>query len=126
MEVIIKYKIDGIIISNTTDKNREKLLDVKKNEVGGLSGQPIKNISTDLIKKFHKELNKKITIIGTGGVDSGKSAFEKITAGANVIQLYTGMIYKGPSIAKEIKKELISILKNEKIKNISEAVGINA
>jgi len=126
VEVIIKYKIDGIIISNTTDKNREKLLDVKKNEVGGLSGQPIKNISTDLIKKFHKELNKKITIIGTGGVDSGKSAFEKITAGANVIQLYTGMIYKGPSIAKEIKKELISILKSEKIKNISEAVGINA
>jgi len=126
VEVIIKYKIDGIIISNTTDKNREKLIDVKKNEVGGLSGQPIKNISTDLIKKFHKELNKKITIIGTGGVDSGKSAFEKITAGANVIQLYTGMIYKGPSIAKEIKKELISILKSEKIKNISEAVGINA
>ena len=126
VEVIIKYKIDGIIISNTTDKNREELLDVQKDEPGGLSGQPIKNISTDLIKKFYKELNKKITIIGVGGVDSGKSAFEKITAGASAIQLYTGMIYKGPSIAKEIKKELISILKSEKIKNISEAIGINA
>ena len=58
-----------------------------------------------------------------GGVDSGKSAFEKIAAGANAVQLYTGMIYKGPGIVKEIKKDLIEILKKEKIKNISEAVG---
>ncbi len=126
VEIVKKYKLDGIIISNTTNKNREKLLDSKKNETGGLSGEPIKNISTNLIKKFYKALNKKITIIGVGGVDSGKSAFEKITAGADVIQLYTGMVYRGPGVVKEIKKELISILKNNKIKNISEAVGINA
>jgi dihydroorotate dehydrogenase len=126
VEIINKYKIDGIIISNTTNQNREKLLDSKKNEIGGLSGKPIKNISTNLIKKFYKELNKEITIIGVGGIDSGKSAFEKIAAGADVIQLYTGMVYKGPGVVKEIKKELISILKNNKIKNISDAVGINA
>ncbi len=126
VEIINKYKIEGIIISNTTNQNREKLLDGKKNEAGGLSGQPIKNISTNLIKKFYKELNKKIMIIGVGGVDSGKSAFEKITAGANVIQLYTGMVYKGPGIAKDIKKELISILKKENLKDISQAIGINA
>ena len=125
-EIITKYKIDGIIISNTTDKNREKLLDGKKNELGGLSGQPIKDLSTSLVKEFYKELNKKITIIGVGGVDSGQSAFEKITSGASAIQLYTGMVYKGPGIVKEIKRELISILKKEKIKNISEAIGINA
>ena len=59
-------------------------------------------------------------------MDSGKSAFEKIIAGADAIQLYTGMVYKGPGIVKEIKKELISILKKENLKNISEAVGINA
>ena len=126
IEVIKKYEIEGIIVSNTTDKNRDKLLDSKKNELGGLSGQPIKDISTNLIKKFYKELNKKITIIGVGGVDSGKSAFEKITAGANVVQLYTGMVFKGPGVVKEIKKELISILKNDKIKNIDHAIGINA
>ena len=125
VEIINKYNIDGIIISNTTDKNRDNLLDIGKNEVGGLSGQPIKNISTNLIKKFYKETKKKIKIIGVGGVDSGNSAFEKITAGADVIQLYTSMVYKGPGVVKEIKKELISILKSEKIKNISEAVGIN-
>ena len=126
VEIINKYEIEGIIISNTTDKNRDNLLDHNKNEVGGLSGQPIKNISTNLIKKFYKETNKKIKIMGVGGVDSGSSAFEKITAGADVVQLYTGMVFKGPGVVKEIKKELISILKNEKIKNISEAVGINA
>ncbi|MDC0903818.1 quinone-dependent dihydroorotate dehydrogenase [Pelagibacteraceae bacterium] len=126
IEVINKYKIDGIIISNTTDQNRKNLSDIKKNEIGGLSGQPIKDISTNLIKKFYKETKKKIKIIGVGGIDSGSSAFEKITAGADLIQLYTGMVYKGPGIVKEIKKELISILKNEKIKKISDAVGINA
>ena len=59
-------------------------------------------------------------------MDSGESAFEKITAGANAVQLYTGMVYKGPGVVKEIKKDLISILKKENIKNVSEAVGINA
>ena len=61
-----------------------------------------------------------------GGVDSGKAAFEKISAGANAVQLYTGMVYRGPGIVKEMKKDLISILKKENIKNIGSAVGINA
>ncbi len=126
VEVINKYKIDGIIISNTTDQNRKNLSDAQKNENGGLSGLPLRNISTNMIKKFYKETNKKIKIIGVGGVDSGESAFEKIAAGADLVQLYTGMVYKGPGIIKEIKKELISILKKEKMKNISEAIGINA
>ena len=126
VELVKSQNIQGIIVSNTTDSNRENLSDVGKNEVGGLSGQPLKDISTELIKKFYKETKGKIKIIGVGGVDSGKSAFEKIIAGADAVQLYTGMVYKGPSIVKEIKKELISILKKENLKNISEAVGINA
>ena len=126
IELIIKYKIAGIIVSNTTDKNREKLSDIKKSEEGGLSGQPLKDLSTSLIKKFYNETDGKIQIIGVGGVDSGKTAFEKITAGADAIQLYTGMVYKGPGVVKEIKKELISMLKKENLKDRSEAVGINA
>ncbi len=125
VELIKKYGIQGIIISNTTDSNRKDLSDPQKNEVGGLSGKPLENISTNLIKKFYRDTKGKIKIIGVGGVDSGQSVFEKITAGANVIQLYTGMVYKGPGIVKDIKKELISILKKENLKNISEAVGIN-
>ena len=126
IEIIKKFKIDGLIISNTTDQNRKNLLDDQKNQIGGLSGQPIKDITTNLIKRFYKETDKKIKIIGVGGVDSGSSAFEKIAAGADVVQLYTGMVYKGPGIVKEIKKDLISILKREKLKNISDAVGIKA
>ena len=126
VELVKSQKIQGIIVSNTTDNNRENLSDIKKNEAGGLSGQPLKDISTDLIKKFYKETKGEVQIIGVGGVDSGQSAFEKITAGADAVQLYTGMVYKGPGIVKEIKKELISILKKENLKNISEAVGINA
>ena len=125
VELINKYDIQSIVISNTTDKNRENLSDLKKNETGGLSGQPLKDISTNLIKKFYKETKGKINIIGVGGVDSGQSAFEKIAAGADAVQLYTGMVYKGPGIVKIIKKELISILKKENLKNICEAVGIN-
>ena len=79
-----------------------------------------------MIKKFYRLTGGKIKIIGVGGVDSGKSAFEKITAGANAVQLYTGMVYKGPGIVKDIKKELIAILKKENLKNISAAIGINA
>ena len=126
LDLIIKFKIGGIIVSNTTDTNRESLSDTNKNEIGGLSGQPLKDLSTNLIKKFYKETKGKIQIIGVGGVDSGQSAFEKIIAGANAVQLYTGMVFKGPGVVKDMKKELISILKKENLKNVSEAVGINS
>ena len=126
VDLVISHKIQGLIVSNTTDSNRDVLSDINKHETGGLSGQPLKEISTNLIKKFYRETKGKIKIIGVGGVDSGESAFEKITAGADAVQLYTGMVYKGPGIVKQIKKDLISILKKENLKNISEAVGINA
>ena len=76
-----------------------------------------------MIKKFYKQLDGKIPIIGVGGINSGKSAYEKIIAGASLLQLYTSFVYRGPSTAKDIKKELIQILKAEGIKNIQEAVG---
>ena len=125
IEILFKFKIDGVIISNTSDKNRTNLNDEKKIEQGGLSGSPIKKISTELIKTFYKELKNKIPIIGVGGVDSGDSAYEKISAGASALQLYTGMVYNGPLVIKDIKRELIATLKKEKINNIQEAVGIN-
>jgi Dihydroorotate dehydrogenase len=76
-----------------------------------------------MIRKFYKELKGKIPIIGVGGVNSGKSAYEKILAGASLLQLYTGFVYRGPSTAKDIKKELIHIIKTEGIKNIKDAIG---
>ena len=126
VDLSLKNNINGIILTNTSDKNRDKLIDNQKNEKGGLSGQPIKDLSTKIIKKFYKKLDRKIPIIGVGGVDSGEAAFEKIAAGASAIQLYTGMIYKGPMIVKEIKKGLIIKLNEKGFKNISEAVGSNS
>ena len=122
-DVAIKNNISAMILTNTTNGHRGNLVSEIKNEEGGLSGEPIQQISTNMIKKFYKQLNGKIPIIGVGGVNSGKSAYEKIIAGASLLQLYTGFIYRGPSAAKDIKKELIQILKAEGIKNITEAVG---
>ena len=123
VEVSKKNNISAIILTNTTNTNRDNLKSRDKNQEGGLSGEPLQKISTNMIKKFYKHLNGKIPIIGVGGVDSGKSAYEKIIAGASLLQLYTGFVYRGPSTAKYIKKELIQILKNEGIKNIKDAIG---
>ena len=124
-KVVITNNISAVILTNTTNSHRENLISEKKVESGGLSGEPLKHISTKIVKKFYKELNGKIPIIGVGGIDSGKSAYEKIVSGASLLQLYTGLIYKGPSIVKEIKKELIQILESEGINNIKEAIGKN-
>ena len=123
IELIKKFNIQGIVISNTTDKNRENLREKNKNEYGGLSGEPLKKISNELIKKFYKEIKLEVPIIGVGGVNSGLAAYEKLKSGASLLQLYTGMVYEGPGIVKKIKAELISILKKEKIKNVREIVG---
>ena len=124
-DTAIKNDISGIILTNTTNSNKDKLISDFKKEEGGLSGEPLQQISTNMIKKFYKQLNGKIPIIGVGGVNSGKSAYEKIIAGASLLQLYTGLVYKGPSIVKDIKKELIQILKVEGLNNIKDAIGKN-
>ena len=126
VDVATNNDIAAIILTNTTNGNRDNLRSEIKKEKGGLSGKPLQEISTNMIKKFYKQLNGKIPIIGVGGVDSGKSAYEKITAGASLLQLYTGFIYKGPSAAKDIKKGLIQILKAEGLNNIKEAIGKGA
>ena len=122
-DLLLKYDVKAIIISNTTDKNRENLLNINKLEKGGLSGKPLEKRSNELINKFYKILQNKIKIIGVGGVDSGQSAYQKIINGATLVQLYTGMIYQGPSIASKISEELINILDKERVKNISDVVG---
>ena len=122
-KILLDQEIEIIIVSNSSDKNRDKLNNINKLEKGGLSGKPLYEISNNVISKFYKLLGNKIKIIGVGGVDSGETAFEKIIRGASLVQLYTGMVYKGPGIASSISSELIDILKNKGFKNISEAVG---
>ena len=124
-KTLIKYKVRAIIVSNTTASNREKLEDVTKHQKGGLSGKPLEDISNKLIGKFYKLLKDKIEIIGVGGVDSGESAYRKFVAGASFVQLYTGMVFQGPSVVRKIKKELKKILINEGVKSFKEIIGRN-
>ena len=122
-ENLIKHNVELIIVSNTTYINRKNLININKLEKGGLSGKPLENLSNLIINKFYKKLNNKVKIVGVGGVDSGKSAYEKIINGASLIQLYTGMVYQGPDIVNKITAELIDILKSNGFENISAAIG---
>ena len=122
-EILVSNHVEIIVISNSTDGNRDILSNINKLEKGGLTGKPIEKISNKLIKYFYKLVGKKIKIIGVGGVDSAKGVYEKIENGATLVQLYTGMVYQGPNIAIKINKDLINILKREGIKEISELVG---
>lgn len=121
--LILKYSISSIIISNTSDRTRDILKNINKLEKGGLSGKPIEQKSNIIINKFFKNLKNKVKIIGVGGVDSAESAYKKILNGASLIQLYTGMVYKGPSIANKISEDLNNLLKKQGVTNISEIVG---
>jgi dihydroorotate dehydrogenase len=122
-EILLKYKVSAIIVSNTTEDNREDLQSVMKYQKGGLSGKPLEEKSNQLISKFYKLLKGKIEIIGVGGVDSGKSAYNKFKAGASYVQLYTGMVFQGPNIVGKIKKELKELLIDDDVKNFREIVG---
>ena len=122
-EILLENEIKAIIISNTSESSRDLLSDIQKHQKGGLSGKPIEKKSNLLISKFYKLLKGKIKIIGVGGVDSGQTAYDKFLAGADFVQLYTGMVFKGPNIAGIIKKDLKELLIRDGVKNFTEIVG---
>ena len=112
VDIIGETRLDGVVATNTTI-NRDNLktdkLTVDKIGNGGLSGRPLKDRSTEVIKYLSKKSNKSFAIIGVGGISSSKDAIEKLEAGADLIQIYTGFIYEGPFLVKKINKELINI-----------------
>ena len=122
-EILLENEIKAIIISNTSESSRNLLSDIQRHQKGGLSGKPIETKSNILINKFYKLLKGKIKIIGVGGVDSGQAAYAKFLAGADFIQLYTGMVFKGPNIVGIIKKDLKDLLLRDGVKNFNEIVG---
>ena len=121
--ILLENKIDAAIISNTSDSTREDLIDIQKHQKGGLSGKPIQKKSNIVINKFYNLLKGKIKIIGVGGINSGKSAYDKLLAGADYLQLYTGMVFQGPNIVSIIKKDLKELLIKDGVKNFREIVG---
>ena len=122
-DILLEHEIKAIIVSNTSEASREKLSNIQRHQKGGLSGKPIEEKSNILINKFYRLLKGKIKIIGVGGMDSGQAAYDKFLAGADLVQLYTGMIFKGPNIAGIIKKDLKELLIRDGVKNFTEIVG---
>ncbi len=122
-EILLENEISAIIISNTSEASRESLQNIQRHQKGGLSGKPIEKKSNLLISKFYKLIKGKIKIIGVGGVDSGKAAYDKFLLGADYVQLYTGMVFQGPNIAGMIKKDLKELLIRDGVKNFTEIVG---
>ena len=108
VDLAISLKIDGIIATNTTI-NRDNLTSKNINESGGLSGKPLANKSNEVIRFISDKSNGKIPIIGVGGIHSAKDAIDKIKAGADLVQIYTGFIYEGPSLIKSINKALVQL-----------------
>ena len=106
IDIVKDTKIDGVIATNTTI-SREGLTSENKTETGGLSGKPLTNRSTEVIRFLAEKSNKAFPIIGVGGIHSAKDALEKLDAGADLIQLYTGFIYEGPKLIKDINKALL-------------------
>ena len=106
IELVKITSIDGIIASNTSIA-RDKLLSENKKEMGGLSGKPITEKSTEVIRYLHSNSNGSFPIIGVGGIHSEKDALDKLTAGASLVQLYTGFIYEGPGLVKRLNKAIL-------------------
>ena len=109
IDIIKITKIAGVIATNTTI-SREGLQSVNKIEMGGLSGKPLTNRSTEVIRFLSEKSNKAFPIIGVGGIHSPDDAIEKLEAGATLIQLYTGFIYEGPALIKAINKKILERL----------------
>ncbi|MEO1659072.1 MAG: quinone-dependent dihydroorotate dehydrogenase [Pseudomonadota bacterium] len=114
--------VDGMIVSNTT-LNREGLKSADRDEAGGLSGRPLFEMSTAILRDFARETEGKLPLVGVGGIFSARDAFTKIKAGASAVQLYTALIYEGPGLIGRMRRKLPLLLKAEGFSSVSEAVG---
>lgn len=124
-ETAIEAEIDGLILTNTTLDRPDYLPEKFRNEGGGLSGVPVREKSTATIRNFYALTKGKIPIIGVGGISDGASAYEKIKAGASLVQLYSSLVFKGPRVAHSINTDLLALLRADGYSNISEAIGVD-
>ncbi len=122
--VALRHGVDGLIVSNTTVSRPAAVLEQNHGgEKGGLSGRPVRDLSTALIKEMYELTGGKVPIIGCGGVSSGADALDKIKAGASLVQLYTGLIYEGPALVPQMKRDLADLLRAEGFQSVGDAVG---
>jgi len=117
------YGMNAIIVSNTTTARPKSLKSVHASQTGGLSGAPLFKPSTAILKAFADAANGRIDLIGVGGISSGKDAYHKIRAGAKAVQIYSALVYEGPQLVLDIRKDLAARLKADGFKHLSDAVG---
>jgi dihydroorotate dehydrogenase len=122
VQAAVDHGIDALIVGNTT-VTRPPLRSPHAGEAGGLSGAPLKALALETLKRFRSETGGQLPLIGVGGIGSVEDAWERIRAGASLVQLYTAMVYEGPGIGRRIALGLAERLKREGMTNIAEAVG---
>jgi dihydroorotate dehydrogenase len=122
VEAVRRHRLDGVIVANTT-VSRSGLADRNAREAGGLSGRPLFLRSTAMLARMHDRLGGDVPLIGVGGVDSGFTAYEKIRAGASLVQLYTGLVYEGLELVQAIKHELVLHMRRDGFSELQSAVG---
>jgi dihydroorotate dehydrogenase len=122
----LTHGIDGLIVSNTTIARPDSLLSHHRGETGGLSGRPLFQPSTEILRTMRRLTKGKLVLIGVGGVSSGEDAWAKIRAGASLVQLYTALVYEGPGLIGRIKRELLACMERDGIARIADAVGLDA
>lgn len=125
-ETALAFSLDGLIVSNTTIARPADLRSDHRAESGGLSGAPLFARSTEVLRRFFMLLGHRLPLIGVGGVATGAQAYAKIKAGARAIQLYTAMIYQGPSIARRLVGEVDACLAKDGLNSIADAIGAEA
>jgi len=122
-ELALKYELDALIVSNTTLQRPPHLTSDNFEEAGGLSGQPLFQISTQVLRLFAQALNGRLPLIGVGGVESGLTALAKLKAGASAVQLYSALVYQGPGLVARLLEELDGLLAAEGVDSLKEIVG---
>ena len=122
-EVTMRHGLAGLVVANTSAARPTSLTSVKQVERGGLSGRPIFEASTALLAAIRRECGPQAVLVGVGGVFTGEDAYAKIRAGANLIQLYTAMVFRGPGVAGAIKRELAALLARDGFDSVAAAVG---
>ena len=124
IETAKQHRVDGLIIANTTVKRPDLKSKRHANEIGGLSGRPLFELSTAMLARARQLAGAELVLVGAGGVDGAAAAWSKIAAGADLVQLYTALIYEGPSLPKRIAADLLKRLEERNIKNIADVRGI--
>ncbi len=123
VEAAVAYGLQGLIVGNTTLQRPHGLRDSRQGETGGLSGAPLMTLSTRLLAEFHQAASGRLILIGAGGIASGADAYAKIRAGAQAVQLYTGLVFEGPNLVARVRRDLAARLRADGFSTLAEAVG---